>query len=1661
MYPENLQPYQAMEDTQTIDWAVEEEEEIEQSSDSLGCSLEPIGQLRVFGGAYGPEKDFPLYLGKNVVGRMPDCSVALPFPSISKQHAVIEISARNKAPVLQDCGSLNGTQILRPPRVLSPGVSHPLRNHELILFADLPCQYRRLDVPLPVGSRGPLTVEETPRVLGAARAARPPLAEDSEEEADFSSERCMEKDSRTASSPLTTVVPESDDEGPSPAPGGSAPSLAFNLDSDTDKNEAAKPFSVVRNSATKAEQPGGDRVTRDPRPIKAPPAVERDKDMEVRRDARNKVVLKRSHCLDEDSDTDVDEDSGAARLHLKAQPSGFMDSDSDVEEGIPVTPAAVPVKKRPIFHVAGRAGPGAPGAALVQESPAGSDAGVEEHKPPPAGSQTSMAIDSDTDDEEEVSAALTLARLKESGAIRWKRDSDAEKARAQLVVSLEHNQTALGKDSDTDVEEERLPVGKRETVPSAYTEKGEGPVTAHSGESRLPHGDSDVGRSSHGTHPERSQASPATVHIKTEAEEDVPPAPAVSHLESCQVSVEEDAASAVAAVRQSKPLAKGDAHETSPEVGAPSRAPVTQGEQVVHTGTPGNPTPPQRAGAQTPAGRKRKSYLARTGGSRDSSDDCEDLDLQATQCFVENESLEGALDEPWEILATQPFCVGEPEASAAQPMTTFLEACRPHQHPGSSGHTKPLGTKGRATQTVERDRGTAGETAERVTPERGTPERDIQEWLPGESPDELEEEELTRRIKDREQKQVLAGAAQSPESGRKVESVSPERGRASPTGEVEASEETGEEDVQRETPAREALEGVVEKSGPEAERGLAEAGLAVALETGETERGHGDPEEQAARASPEPGVGVECQSGGARGAPGSPSGQPRGHVDGKIPPVEHASGGDLESPDACLPAATPEASIPPPGPFPSQRPLSPRASSEPAIPRARRTGRRQAPEPAVSSELETFPPKPSVRCRPSSRTAPASLSSAAHTPQPHLPTPAQQPAPSEPTSRASQARTRRSSAKSPEAFEPTAPELQPTSPTDQPVLPKPTPRAVRGRRSRSSVKAPEAADHTAPELQLSASTCQPDTPGPPARATRGRMNRPCAKTPEAAEPAAPKLQPSTSTGQPVTPKPTPQGRTTRSSAKTAEPADPKVQPSTSTHQAATPQATQGRPCKSSVRSPEPVFPTSSELQPPSTDQPVSPEPAAQATRGRTRRSSVTTPEVAKAAAPKLQLSASTDQPVAPKHTPRATRGQIRKSSVETLEPSAADMEPPTSTDQPVTPETIAQGRAPREPQPPVTTDYAHEPIPRASCGRKQRAAGKHGSLTAPGVHQPCSEPADQSTGNQRAGRPRAAASLGTVSGPSFPQLPEAPVQVLLVPKTEAADSPESTPEPRPAASQRHKRPYPSTNLPPLLKWPQREGSPKTVFPKEEEEDTAERPRNAEDVVTPGPGKRKRDQTEPPREVPKRGLRRNKPTQSSATPRVLFTGVLDARGEQAVLGLGGSLASSVAEASHLVTDRIRRTVKFLCALGRGIPILSLEWLHQSQKAGHFLPPDRYVVTDPEQEKNFGFRLQDALTRAREQRLLEGYEIHVTAGVQPPPLQMAEIITCCGGTVLPSMPRSYKPRRVVITCTQDFPRCSPASRAGLPLLSPEFLLTGVLKQEAKPEAFILSARALPST
>ncbi|XP_068265271.1 mediator of DNA damage checkpoint protein 1 isoform X2 [Nyctibius grandis] len=193
---------------------------------------------------------------------------------------------------------------------------------------------------------------------------------------------------------------------------------------------------------------------------------------------------------------------------------------------------------------------------------------------------------------------------------------------------------------------------------------------------------------------------------------------------------------------------------------------------------------------------------------------------------------------------------------------------------------------------------------------------------------------------------------------------------------------------------------------------------------------------------------------------------------------------------------------------------------------------------------------------------------------------------------------------------------------------------------------------------------------------------------------------------------------------------------------------------------------------------------------------------------------------------------------------------------------------------------------------------------------------------------------------------------------------------------------------------------------------------------------------------------------SAPPKVLFTGVVASPAmEVALRTLGGSMATSVCDCTHLVTDRVRRTVKFLCAVARGIPIVTPEWLHKSSSSGRVLAPGPFLVCDSQQERHFGFSLAEALRRARRHPLLQGYEVHVTPSVRPEPEHMRDIITCSGGTFLPTMPDTYGPRRVVISCGADAGRWAPALGARLPVASPELLLTGLLRQRLQLRPFLL--------
>ncbi|KAM4020693.1 mediator of DNA damage checkpoint protein 1 isoform 2-T4 [Anomaloglossus baeobatrachus] len=197
-------------------------------------------------------------------------------------------------------------------------------------------------------------------------------------------------------------------------------------------------------------------------------------------------------------------------------------------------------------------------------------------------------------------------------------------------------------------------------------------------------------------------------------------------------------------------------------------------------------------------------------------------------------------------------------------------------------------------------------------------------------------------------------------------------------------------------------------------------------------------------------------------------------------------------------------------------------------------------------------------------------------------------------------------------------------------------------------------------------------------------------------------------------------------------------------------------------------------------------------------------------------------------------------------------------------------------------------------------------------------------------------------------------------------------------------------------------------------------------------------------------------QSGSAPKILFTGVVDTEGEEAICSLGGEIADSVFDCTHLVTDRVRRTVKFLCALARGIPIVTLEWIDKCKKSGCFLSPSGFLVNDKEQEKSFNFTLSKSLQKAKKHPLLEGYDIHVTANVKPEPDHMKDIIRCSGATFLPKMPRSFKEKCIVVSCPEDAARCKSVP-ASVPITSAEFILSGILRQEVNPSAYLLNPAA----
>ena len=74
------------------------------------------------------------------------------------------------------------------------------------------------------------------------------------------------------------------------------------------------------------------------------------------------------------------------------------------------------------------------------------------------------------------------------------------------------------------------------------------------------------------------------------------------------------------------------------------------------------------------------------------------------------------------------------------------------------------------------------------------------------------------------------------------------------------------------------------------------------------------------------------------------------------------------------------------------------------------------------------------------------------------------------------------------------------------------------------------------------------------------------------------------------------------------------------------------------------------------------------------------------------------------------------------------------------------------------------------------------------------------------------------------------------------------------------------------------------------------------------------------------------------------------------------------------------------------------MEESGKKGAFVSEEDYFLRDSDAEQLFGMDLVTSLSRAKEKKLLAGVGVYATAGVQPPPASLGEILGCAGGEVL---------------------------------------------------------------
>lgn len=180
---------------------------------------------------------------------------------------------------------------------------------------------------------------------------------------------------------------------------------------------------------------------------------------------------------------------------------------------------------------------------------------------------------------------------------------------------------------------------------------------------------------------------------------------------------------------------------------------------------------------------------------------------------------------------------------------------------------------------------------------------------------------------------------------------------------------------------------------------------------------------------------------------------------------------------------------------------------------------------------------------------------------------------------------------------------------------------------------------------------------------------------------------------------------------------------------------------------------------------------------------------------------------------------------------------------------------------------------------------------------------------------------------------------------------------------------------------------------------------------------------------------NKSRWSPETIKVCITNSPNAKElSDIVLSLGGKMAVDPVGCTHLVSSKVERTIKFVCAFSHARFVLDPDWLIKSKASGCFLKERDYFLSDPANEEQFGMTIRESFERRqlRENKpLFKDMMFFITRSCVPSFKLLVQIIRSAGGTAVVKHPptaqglevlkNQKKVTFVVISCENDLHLC----------------------------------------